>query len=509
MRDSKTPQMGSATKTLGIIGAVVAVFYAIIIALSPKPITFPSPVPEFAPDATLFDKVSGWITGLVFYGPSANGEYTIRIVVIWLITAAIFFTIWLGFINVRGFKHAIDLVRGKYSDPNDAGEVSHFQALATAVSGTVGLGNIAGVAIAIAIGGPGATFWMIVAGFLGMSLKAAECMLGVKYRQEHADGTVSGGPMYYLRDAVKDLGKPGLGKGLAAFFAVCMIGGAVGGGNMFQSNQATAQIVSQVGGEESFLGRNTWIMGLLFAAAVGAVIIGGIKSIAKVTEKIVPFMAVLYLGACLIVLLGNFGEIPAAFGSILDGAFTGEGAAGGVIGALIVGFQRAAFSNEAGLGSASVAHSAVRTKEPATEGFVALLEPFIDTIVICTMTALTIIITKAYLDPAASELGGVALTSNAFASVLPWFPKVLAVAVVLFAFSTMISWSYYGMKATGYLFGDNPLAENVFQGHLPRLHRPGFGRQPRLGHRLLGLDDLHDEHPQPHRALPAAQRHPT
>ena len=247
--------------------------------------------------------------------------------------------------------------------------------------------------------------------------------------------------MYYLRDAVKDLGKPGLGKGLAAFFAVCMIGGAVGGGNMFQSNQATAQIVSQVGGEESFLGRNTWIMGLLFAAAVGAVIIGGIKSIAKVTEKIVPFMAVLYLGACLIVLVGSFGEIPAAFGSILDGAFTGE----------------------AGLGSASVAHSAVRTKEPATEGFVALLEPFIDTIVICTMTALTIIITKAYLDPAASELGGVALTSNAFASVLPWFPKVLAVAVVLFAFSTMISWSYYGMKATGYLFGDNPLAENAFK----------------------------------------------
>lgn len=463
MRDSETPQMGSATKTLGIIGAVVAAFYVVILALSPKPITFPSPVPEFAPDATLFDKVSGWITGLVFYGPSANGEYTIRIVVIWLITAAIFFTIWLGFINVRGFKHAIDLVRGKYSDPNDAGEVSHFQALATAVSGTVGLGNIAGVAIAIAIGGPGATFWMIVAGFLGMSLKAAECMLGVKYRQEHADGTVSGGPMYYLRDAVKDLGKPGLGKGLAAFFAVCMIGGAVGGGNMFQSNQATAQIVSQVGGAESFLGRNTWIMGLLFAAAVGAVIIGGIKSIAKVTEKIVPFMAILYLGACLIVLLGNFGKIPAAFGSILDGAFTGEGAAGGIIGALIVGFQRAAFSNEAGLGSASVAHSAVRTKEPATEGFVALLEPFIDTIVICTMTALTIIITKAYLDPAASELGGVALTSNAFASVLPWFPKVLAVAVVLFAFSTMISWSYYGMKATGYLFGDNPLAENVFK----------------------------------------------
>ena len=463
MRDRQAPDAEASGRTLGIaVGAIVA-FLVIVFALSPKPITFPSPVPTFEPDATLFDKVSGWITNLVFYGPSANDEYTIRLVVLWLISAAIFFTIWLGFINVRGFKHAIDLVKGKYSDPDDAGEVSHFQALATAVSGTVGLGNIAGVAIAISIGGPGATFWMIVAGFLGMSLKAAECMLGVKYRQEHADGSVSGGPMYYLRDAVGGLGKPGFGKFLAAFFAICMIGGAVGGGNMFQSNQATAQIVSQVGGEESFLGRNTWILGLLFAAAVGAVIIGGIKSIAKVTEKIVPFMAVLYLTACLVVILGSASAIPAAFGAILDGAFTGEGAVGGVIGALIVGFQRAAFSNEAGLGSASVAHSAVRTQEPATEGFVALLEPFIDTIVICTMTALTIIITEAYLNPDASELGGVALTSSAFESVLPWFPAVLAVAVVLFAFSTMISWSYYGMKATGYLFGDNPLAENVFK----------------------------------------------
>jgi AGCS family alanine or glycine:cation symporter len=297
-----------------------------------------------------------------------------------------------------------------------------------------------------------------------MSLKAAECMLGVKYRQEHADGTVSGGPMYYLRDGLKDLGRPGLGKVLAVVFAICMIGGAVGGGNMFQSNQATAQIVSQVGGEEGFLGQNPWIIGMFFAVAVGAVIIGGIKSIAKVTEKIVPFMAALYITAAVIVLLVNFSEIPAAFAAIIDGAFTGEGATGGVIGALIVGFQRAAFSNEAGLGSASVAHSAVRTKEPATEGFVALLEPFIDTIVICTMTALTIVITQAYLNPDASELGGVALTSNAFETVLPWFPVVLAVAVVLFAFSTMLSWSYYGMKATGYLFGDSVLAENVFKG---------------------------------------------
>lgn len=464
MRERQAPSAGSTRKTLATALGVILAFYIMLFTFAPKPITWPNPTPEFPADASLFDKVSGWITALVFYGPSAGGEVDIRLVVIWLVTAAIFFTIWLGFLNVRGFKHALDLVRGKYSDPDDAGEVSHFQALATAVSGTVGLGNIAGVAIAISIGGPGATFWMIVAGFLGMSLKAAECMLGVKFRQEHADGTVSGGPMYYLRDGLRDLGRPGLGRVLAIVFAFCMIGGAVGGGNMFQSNQATAQIVSQVGGEDGFLGRNPWIIGVIFAGALGAVIIGGIKSIARVTEKVVPFMAVLYLTAALIVLLANFGEIPAAFVAILDGAFTGEGAVGGVIGALIVGFQRAAFSNEAGLGSASVAHSAVRTKEPATEGFVALLEPFIDTIVICTMTALTIIVTQAYLNPDASELGGVALTSNAFETVLPWFPGVLAVAVVLFAFSTMLSWSYYGMKATGYLFGDSQLAENVFKG---------------------------------------------
>jgi alanine or glycine:cation symporter, AGCS family len=472
MSEARTPaprdtDNGTSRTPLVAFLVIILTFFGAIALFAPKPFNWAFAAPEFGADASAFDRVSGWITSLVFYGPTAgpaDGEQvTIRLIVIWLVTAAIFFTLWLGFLNLRGFKHAIDLVRGKYSDPDDAGEVSHFQALATAVSGTVGLGNIAGVAIAISIGGPGATFWMIVAGFLGMSLKAAECMLGVKYRQEHADGTVSGGPMYYLRDGLRDLGKPGLGKGLAIFFAICMIGGAVGGGNMFQSNQATAQVVSQVGGEEGFLGRNPWIIGLVFVVLVGLVIIGGIKSIARVTEKVVPLMAALYITAAIVVLLVNFSEIPAAFGAILDGAFTGEGATGGVIGALIVGFQRAAFSNEAGLGSASVAHSAVRTREPATEGFVALLEPFIDTIVICTMTALTIIITQAYLNPEASELGGVALTSNAFADVLPWFPVVLAVAVVLFAFSTMLTWSYYGMKATGYLFGDNRTAENVFK----------------------------------------------
>lgn len=406
--------------------------------------------------------ISDFVVGIVFYSVPFFGT-ELSLIVAWLVFGAIFFTVYLGFQNLRGFKHAIDLVRGRYSDPDDHGEVSHFQALATAVSGTVGLGNIAGVAVAISLGGPGATFWMILAGFLGMSAKMAECTLGVKYRHEHTDGTVSGGPMYYLRDGIAKIGLPRLGKFLAVFFSICCIGGSLGGGNMFQSNQATAQIISVTGGADSPLAGLKFVVGLVFAVAVGLVIIGGIKSIAKVTEKIVPLMAAVYVTACLIVILGNIGAVPTAFGQIFSGAFSPEGMAGGFIGVLLVGFQRAAFSNEAGIGSASIAHSAVRTKEPATEGFVSLLEPFIDTIVICTMTALTIVITGAWNDPGAEGADGVGLTSRAFESVLPWFPNVLAVAVVLFAFSTMISWSYYGMKATGYLFGDSPRAEMVFK----------------------------------------------
>ena len=409
-------------------------------------------------DEPFFDRILNKITEIVFY-PVTIGGVDILPIVVWLIVAAVFFTVYLGFLNVRGFAHAINLVRGRYSKPEDAGEVSHFQALATAVSGTVGLGNIAGVAVAITLGGPGATFWMILAGFLGMSTKLAECTLGVKYRKEHADGTVSGGPMYYLRDGLADLGLKGLGKVLAAAFAVFCILGSLGGGNMFQANQATAQILA-VTGNEGNTGL-TWAIGIAFALAVGMVILGGIKSIAKVTEKIVPFMAALYLLACLVVILANLEKVPGAFGDIVSGAFSPEGITGGVVGVLIVGFQRAAFSNEAGIGSASIAHSAVKTNEPSTEGHVALLEPFIDTIVICTMTALMIVISGVWEDGAGAE--GVALTSSAFETVVPWFPNVLAVAVILFAFSTMISWSYYGMKATGYLFGDNAAAENVYK----------------------------------------------
>lgn len=413
-------------------------------------------------DATIndwFATVSDPVVATIFFSVPVLGA-DLPLIVVWLVVAAVFFTIWTGFLNIRGFGHALALVRGRYSDPKDAGEVSHFQALATAVSGTVGLGNIAGVAVAISIGGPGATFWMIVAGFLGMSTKLVECTLGVKYRRENADGTVSGGPMYYLSRGLAERGMARLGKVLAVVFAICCIGGALGGGNMFQSNQATAQIIAVTGAEDSPLaGQGVWI-GLVFAALVGVVIIGGIKSIARVTDKLVPFMAALYLGAALVVIAFNLDAVPGAFEAIVSGAFSPEGVAGGFVGVLIQGFRRAAFSNEAGIGSAAIAHSAVRTKEPATEGHVALLEPFIDTVVICTMTALVIVITGTYTS---GEAEGVALTSEAFETVIPWFPVVLAVAVVLFAYSTMLAWSYYGMKATRYMFRDSAIAENVFK----------------------------------------------
>ncbi|WP_138933081.1 alanine/glycine:cation symporter family protein [Roseovarius arcticus] len=393
-------------------------------------------------------------------------------IVMWLVVGASIFTLYFGFVQFRFFGHAIKLVKGDYSDPNDAGEVSHFQALTTALSGTVGLGNIAGVAVAVGIGGPGATFWMILAGLLGMASKFTECTLAVKYRNEYPDGTVSGGPMYYMKKGFAELGLPG-GGFLAIVFSVFCILGALGGGNMFQANQAHAQIAGIVGDYPG------WITGVVFAAVVFAVIVGGIKSIAQVTEKVVPFMGILYVGASLVIILMNYDQIGAAFGSIFAGAFTGLGVAGGLVGALIQGFKRAAFSNEAGVGSAAIAHAAVRTKEPITEGFVSLLEPLIDTVVICTMTALVITISgQLIVNPetglfvlneagtaiaTVGDTSGVALTSAAFGSAISWFPYVLAVAVVLFAFSTMISWSYYGLKAWTYLFGEGKTSELTFK----------------------------------------------
>lgn len=393
-------------------------------------------------------------------------------IVTWLVIAAAVFTLYFGFVQFRFFGHAIKLVKGDYSNPNDAGEVSHFQALATALSGTVGLGNIAGVAVAVGIGGPGATFWMILAGLLGMASKFTECTLGVKYRNEYKDGTVSGGPMYYISKGFDELGLPG-GKVLAVLFSVFCILGAFGGGNMFQANQAHAQISGIVGDYPG------WITGVIFGGIVFSVIIGGIKSIATVTERIVPFMGLLYVLSAIVILLINYDQIGWAFGQIYAGAFTGLGVAGGIVGALIQGFKRAAFSNEAGVGSSAIAHSAVKTNEPITEGFVSLLEPLIDTVVICTMTALVIIISgQLIVDPVTGHyvmneagtaiatvgnLSGVELTSAAFASGISWFPYVLAIAVVLFAFSTMISWSYYGLKAWTYLFGEGKMIELTFK----------------------------------------------
>ena len=408
-----------------------------------------------------FTQVSTAVQEVIFYSVTINGV-GFPLVVAWLAFAAVFCTIYFRGINIRGFAHAIGLVKGDYTRPDEVGEVSHFQALATAVSGTVGLGNIAGVAVAITIGGPGATFWMILAGLLGMSTKFTECTLGVKYRRENPDGTVSGGPMFYLSRGLAAQGKAGLGRVLAAAFAVFCIFGSLGGGNAFQANQAFAQVRDVTGGDDGLLGGGAAgvIFGIVLAGFVGVVIIGGIKRIAKVTDKLVPFMAVFYVGACLIVLLANLSALPEAIGLIVTGAFSPEGVTGGVVGVLITGIQRAAFSNEAGLGSAAIAHSAVQTNRPVTEGYVALLEPFIDTVVICTMTALTIVVTGAYTTGGTE---GVQLTSDAFQTVLPWFPNVLAIAVVLFAFSTQLAWSYYGAKATAYLTNESRAADLVYK----------------------------------------------
>ena len=400
------------------------------------------------------------IAMFIFWDPIAAMGFDIGtkipIVVVWLVFGALFFTVKMNFINVRAFKHAVDLVRGKYDDPNDEGEVSHFQALATALSATVGLGNIAGVAVAITVGGPGATFWMIVAGLLGMSSKFVECTLGVKYRVVNENGEVSGGPMYYLKNGLAKYGYANIGKVLAVLFAILCIGGSFGGGNMFQANQAYAQL----SGQFPMLAGNGPMFGFLLAILVGTVIIGGIKSIAKVTEKIVPFMAILYVAAALVILVVNFSAIGNAFAMIFKGAFGPSAAFGGFIGVIIQGFRRAAFSNEAGVGSASIAHSATKTNEPVSEGIVSLLEPFIDTVVICTMTALVIIVTGM---SGVQGVEGAQLTSQAFESVISWFPYVLVIAIFLFAFSTMISWSYYGLKSWTYLFGSSKKSELVYK----------------------------------------------
>ena len=437
-----------------------------------------------------FGNATGWFVNAIFYQIDFGGGITVFWVLFPLIIGATYFTIYFKLINIRGFLTSVNIVRGKYDDidqhgsliaagdstpggdiietiavEDHDGEVSHFQALTAALSATVGLGNIAGVAIAVSIGGAGATFWMIVAGLLGMASKFVECTLGVKYRDIAEDGTVYGGPMYYLTKGLKAKGFTGLGKVLAVLFAIFVIGGSFGGGNMFQVNQAFQLVQNITGGENSILDGYGWAFGLVMAVLVGIVIIGGIKKIAKVTDKIVPFMVAIYVAASLFVIFANYDMIGDAFMQIFNGAFSPEGVAGGAIGVLVQGFRRAAFSNEAGVGSASIAHSAVKTKYAASEGMVALLEPFIDTVVVCTMTALVLIITGnvTAANAGLNDAQAILLTSGAFESAISWFPYVLTVAVVLFAFSTMISWSYYGFQGWAYLFGRSKKMEYTYK----------------------------------------------
>jgi len=439
-----------------------------------------------------FGNATQWFVDAVFYEIPIVEGVSVPWAVIILIIGALYFTAFFKFVNIKGFITAINVVKGKYDaiddeaspknnqkplntlenveafqktpKDNNVGEVTHFQALTAAISATVGLGNIAGVAIALTIGGPGATFWMIIAGLFGMSSKFVECTLGVKYREVAADGTVYGGPMSYLKNGLKEKGFAKLGKVLAVVFAFMCVGGSFGGGNMFQVNQAFKLVEYVTGGEQSILYGNAWVFGVIMSVFVGIVILGGIKKIASVTDKLVPVMVLVYLLAILTILGLNYTKIPEAFSAIWQGAFNPTSMAGGLVGVIIQGFRRAAISNEAGIGSSAIAHSAVKTNYPASEGLVALLEPFIDTVVVCTMTALVLIITGQV--STGMEINfeqGVLLTASALESGVSWFPNVLAVAVVLFAFSSMITWSYYGYQSWSFLFGRAKKTEYVYK----------------------------------------------
>jgi len=376
----------------------------------------------------------------------------VPLLVLWLIGGAVFFTLRMGFINFRAFSHAIYVLLGHYDDPGKEGEVTHFQAMSAALSATVGLGNIAGVAVAIQLGGPGVVLWMTIAGLFGMTSKFVECTLAQKYRLVRADGHVSGGPMYYLSRGLAEQGWRPLGKILAVLFSILCLGGTLGGGNMFQANQSYAAVSDVFGGLQN------WVYGLMIAALVGVVIIGGIRRIAAVAAALVPAMGIIYAGAAVWIMLTHLTAIPGAVAEIFTGFWSPKAViSGGVIGVLVQGFQRSAFSNEAGLGSAAIAHAAARTDEPVRAGIVALLEPFIDTVVICNLTALAIIVTGTYLPYQGGDATGVTITVAAFATVIDWFPVILALATFLFAFSTIISWSYYGEQSWQYLFGSRTI----------------------------------------------------
>ena len=404
--------------------------------------------------------ISDLITDIIFFEINFL-NYSLPLIVLWLVLASLYFTFYFNFINLKALKRGFRVAMGKYDKENDPGEISHFQSFTAAMSGTSGLGNIAGVAVAISIGGPGATFWMIVMAFFGMTLKFVEVSLGHKYRIIHSDGTVSGGAVRYLSNGLKEQGFPKLGSFLAVTFAVCCIGGSFGGGNMFQANQAFQQIVIATGGENSFFSDKGWLGGIIFSFIVGGIIIGGIKSIGKVTEKLVPIMGIFYLLSCLFIVFSNFNLIPETILKIFNGAFTSEAGIGGVIGAMIAGVKRAVFSNESGIGSAPIAYAPAKSSNHLNTGFMSLLSPVVDTIIVCSMTALVIVITGTH--EKFEGIQGVQLTSKAFESVISWFPILLAFAITLFAISTLITWSYYGLRCWTFLFGQSRKNQIIFQ----------------------------------------------
>ena len=411
---------------------------------------------------------SDFLSNKIVFAPVHIFGGEIPAIILWLILGGCVCFIATKGIPIWGFKHAIEVVTGKHKPAEasvEEGEVSSFQALMTALSGTVGLGNIAGVAVAVTLGGPGALVWMVLCGFLGMASKFAEATLGVKYRKVKLDGTVSGGPMYYIMYGLTKMKLRWLALPLAIFFSVACIFEAFGGGNMFQINMATQQLIYITGGVGvSFFSAHSWVFGVIIALIVGAITIGGIKSIVKITEKIVPIMVVLYLLTGLIILIVNWAHIPQAIHTILTEAFHPKAAVtGGIFGCIIWGMRRSVQANEAGVGSAPIAYSAVQSKEPVSQGFVALLEPFIATVIICNLTGLIVVLTMPYLSPEAQALTGAPLVSEAFASVFPFFPKILAIVIILFALSTLISWSYYGIKAWSFLFGESQISAKLFQ----------------------------------------------
>lgn len=411
----------------------------------------------------VFEPLSSAVASIVFYSITILG-LDISLILVWLVVAALFFTCYFGFVNFRYFGHAIDLLRGRHDGKEMDGEINRFQGLMTSLSGTVGLGNIAGVAVAISIGGPGSALWMAIMGLFAMSTKFAEVTMGVKYRQHgskrHPE-KISGGPMYYLRSVFERHGKRRLGHFMAGLFAVCCIGGTLGAGSLFQVNQAYHQALIVTGGEASFWANKGWLFGLLTALLVGLVILGGIQWIAAVASRIVPLMAIIYIVSGIIVIGIHYENIFNALQQIFEMALYPQAGLGALMGALLIGVQRASFSNEAGVGSSAIAHCAVKTDKPVSQGLVGMLGPFIDTVIICMITALVIVISDTYI--AGNGMEGIALTSRAFASAISWFPYLLAITVFLFAYSTMISWSYYGLKCTTYLFGEDDRIEAIYK----------------------------------------------